>query len=109
MEKLVIAGKEYPLPDLFTLGQLKKLSMISVRSPPDTAEKFEEYLFDQSVDLVVVALSKSETPLTAEGLYDTTTNITEMLACRKLIQLHSGLTVKELPKGEADAGPGPAP
>lgn len=103
---ITLAGKSYSLPEKFVLRQLRDISSISVRTVPDSASEKEIFFCAQSVDMIEVALRRTETPLKADDIMDSETDISEIFTARKIILEHTGLQAKGDPKpgeGEAEA------
>ncbi len=93
--KITLSGIEYELPEKFVLAQLREFGMISTRVTPESASEKEAYFYDQSVDYVVVALNRTETPLRSTDIMEMTITIPEVFAARRIILQHSGLLAKE--------------
>lgn len=97
---LKIAGEVYVLPSKFLLKELREISGISCIPKPDDPKEAEFWMFDTTVQMIDVALTRMEKKITVDELWQTETSITEMISNRLIILAHSAL----LPRGKPKSG-----
>jgi hypothetical protein len=93
-----LAGKDYVLPKKFILRELRMLSSLSCEVRPEDPAKLELWMFDNTAQMVEVALERMDDKITAEELWLTETSIMELLTARLIIMTHSELMPKGTPK-----------
>lgn len=106
--KFRLGGKEFELPALFNIRELRDISVASVKDRDETApaDKKEAWLFDSTAHMIYHALLRKYPEVTIDEVYLAETTLAEVLTARLIILKHTNLYNEEKSKspGGVDEG-----